>query len=878
MTFNYHLCKLAMVKLNLRNRHLSFFITLIGLASLIWYILRTGTKPSRAEYPCQKIARKNIEIFGLPALYTISHNFKRKTRGEKYIFFCLFLLFFVLSTFGLTRARILTLNLFTKTNRLSQEKGEIIGYTTGSRVVWVNDDQAASWNGQTDYWNYVNQNAVNRMTDNGLMALTGTNSVADAWRVLIPNYLSGQKIAIKVNFNNIQACNETTGEIDAIIEPVNALVAGLKQIGVSESDIWIYDATRRIPDRFVSGSDFPAVRYFAGCRESIRFSSTNPSANINFRTQVGVQPPASQKSTDVLVDTNYLINMPIIKKHGCQGVTLGFKNHFGSIQRPDLLHNYACTGTNYYNPDFSPLVDIYQNPNIVNKTVLIVGDAIFGHPLNNIQPPRMWLTFANNVPKSLFFSTDPVAVDSVMTDLLDKESAVPASSRDYLILAERLGLGVFEKGDPWRGASGYSRINLIKCEGSCSSVSPALTSTPFPQTSTPTPSGELPGDANGDGRVDGVDYVIWFNNYGISTNNGSASGDFDGSGRVEGVDYVIWFNHYGQIVGPTATPTRTPTPIRTPTPGLSATPTRTPTPGPSPTPPSGQAYRAFTDDSYWNTPFPVNAPIDSRNAEYIADSQNSSHTQNFLGFTAAPGNTQAFGLALYWGQASDPLYTLTDEKHFTSANPVQVHIPLGAQPQSGSDGEIAVFDLSTNQVIEMSGASFDGTNWHIGATLDRYMLSSNGLDSRVAGANDSRNHGHRGVPPSARGVRLDEVRAGAIRHRLECYWWATGTQTVNHYWPMAGDEGSKGGIVPEGTVIRIKPSVNLASRRLSAPALVIAKALQDYGCMIEDNSGAGNRLKLERNESAWQSIGIREDSLAPIPWSDWEFIQGGYSP
>ena len=107
--------------------------------------------------------------------------------------------------------------------------------------------------------------------------------------------------------------------------------------------------------------------------------------------------------------------------------------------------------------------------------------------------------------------------------------------------------------------------------------------------------------------MDGVDYVIWFNNYGISTNNGSASGDFDGSGRVEGVDYVIWFNHYGQIVGPTATPTRTPTPIRTPTPGLSATPTRTPTPGPSPTPPSGQAYRAFTDDSYWNTPFPVNA-------------------------------------------------------------------------------------------------------------------------------------------------------------------------------------------------------------------------------------------------------------------------------
>src|SRR3989338_10175951 len=107
MTFNYHLCKLAMVKLNLRNRHLSFFITLIGLASLIWYILRTGTKPSRAEYPCQKIARKNIEIFGLPALYTISHYFKRKKSGQKFVFLSIALFFIALCMFGFTRAKTL---------------------------------------------------------------------------------------------------------------------------------------------------------------------------------------------------------------------------------------------------------------------------------------------------------------------------------------------------------------------------------------------------------------------------------------------------------------------------------------------------------------------------------------------------------------------------------------------------------------------------------------------------------------------------------------------------------------------------------------------------------------------------------------------------
>ena len=411
------------------------------------------------------------------------------------------------------------------------------------------------------------------------------------------------------------------------------------------------------------------------------------------------------------------------------------------------------------------------------------------------------------------------------------------------------------------------------------SPTPTRTPTPGPSatpTQTPTriPPGQLPGDANGDGRVDGVDYVIWFNHYGTNVSNGPAGGDFDRSGRVDGVDYVIWFNHYGQS-GPKTTPTRSPTPTRTPTPGASATPTRTPTPGPSPTPPSGLPYRAFSNNSYWNTPFPANAPIDSHNAAYIADSQNSSHTQNYLRFTAAPGTSQGFGQPIYWASSSDKLYTISD-----GSLTVQVHIPRGASPASGSDGQITVYDLSTNQVVGMSGASYNSSSdtWSVGGSIDRYMLDSNGLDRRVSGSNNNNNYGHRGVSTAVRAVRVDEVLGGVIRHRLGCFWWATGTQTVNHYWPMAGDEGSKGGIVPEGIVIRIKPSVNLASRGLSAPALVVAKALQDYGCMIEDNSGAGNRLKLERNESAWQSIGIREDSLAPLPWSDWEFIQGGYSP
>lgn len=39
-------------------------------------------------------------------------------------------------------------------------------------------------------------------------------------------------------------------------------------------------------------------------------------------------------------------------------------------------------------------------------------------------------------------------------------------------------------------------------------------------------------------------------------------------------------------------------------------------------------------------------------------------------------------------------------------------------------------------------------------------------------------------------------------------------------------------------------------------------------------------LKLERNEAAWKALdpALAADSLAAIPWSEWEFVEGGYDP
>lgn len=66
----------------------------------------------------------------------------------------------------------------------------------------------------------------------------------------------------------------------------------------------------------------------------------------------------------------------------------------------------------------------------------------------------------------------------------------------------------------------------------------------------------LAGDANYDDCVDGLDYVIWSNNY--LTGDTWEKGDFNGDGIVDGLDYVVWSNNY--LVGCPGVPGAVPEP------------------------------------------------------------------------------------------------------------------------------------------------------------------------------------------------------------------------------------------------------------------------------------------------------------------------------
>jgi hypothetical protein len=65
----------------------------------------------------------------------------------------------------------------------------------------------------------------------------------------------------------------------------------------------------------------------------------------------------------------------------------------------------------------------------------------------------------------------------------------------------------------------------------------------------PVVAAEIPGDANGDGKVDGGDLAIWQQNYDPlgTAQNTFAMGDWNGDGKIDGGDLALWQQNYDPL-------------------------------------------------------------------------------------------------------------------------------------------------------------------------------------------------------------------------------------------------------------------------------------------------------------------------------------------
>jgi hypothetical protein len=111
-----------------------------------------------------------------------------------------------------------------------------------------------------------------------------------------------------------------------------------------------------------------------------------------------------------IYDAQYLINIPVLKDHGCEhNFTLAFKNHFGSTS------NHHPVGQ---------ILQLNNDPHIKDKTILCVLSALFGVYTGGPGgiPQNDWETVPYpSTPNAILVSTDPTTTDYIGRYIINTE-------------------------------------------------------------------------------------------------------------------------------------------------------------------------------------------------------------------------------------------------------------------------------------------------------------------------------------------------------------------------------------------------------------------------------------------------------------------------
>ncbi len=264
-----------------------------------------------------------------------------------------------------------------------------------SRVVIVKDDKVL------DHRNRIQTDVLQTMMDAGICAVTGYSDVGRAWSSLFPVLTAGTVISIKVNCINSRLSSHP--------EVAQSIANGLVRIKLNgknfpENNIIIWDRT----DGELRNAGYKINTSGTG----IRCFGTNNSKGGYTSKSYNIAG-SNQKLSKILTgQSDYCINLNVLKNHGMAGITLSMKNHYGSVRNPGGLHSSNC------NPSAPALNKLSF---IRDKQVICICDALLG--IISGGPggsPQV-------APHSLIFSTDPVAHDYTGMHML-KDHGMGSSS------------------------------------------------------------------------------------------------------------------------------------------------------------------------------------------------------------------------------------------------------------------------------------------------------------------------------------------------------------------------------------------------------------------------------------------------------------------
>jgi len=233
---------------------------------------------------------------------------------------------------------------------------------------------------------------IRQMLDAAIAKLTGLDDAQAAWGAL---FTPQERIAIKVN--TIQGSDLWTH-----IPLALAVAECLQGAGVPAEQIAIYDryALELKNAGYTINKDGPGVRCLG--------------TDLDYTGGWKVMD-VDVKFSDVLLNSDALINIPVLKQHSMTGISFALKNHYGTFDSPARFHEGRAK---------QALGELNSLQPIKERTRLTIGDVL-------AVAAGSWASLVTG--DSILMSFDPVAHDAVGLQLYG--DAMTAKGRNSTLAA-----------------------------------------------------------------------------------------------------------------------------------------------------------------------------------------------------------------------------------------------------------------------------------------------------------------------------------------------------------------------------------------------------------------------------------------------------------
>jgi len=310
--------------------------------------------------------------------------------------------------------------------------------------------------------------------------------------------------------------------------------------------------------------------------------------------------------------------------------------------------------------------------------------------------------------------------------------------------------------------------------------------------------------------------------------------------------------------------------------------------------------RFFNDSSFWNQPLGPDPEIDPESAqilEFMAKADNRGFWLSLHKWTIpvyeVDRNTprrkvhKRYQIGVGQMRRSEgyvgPNHPLGHGKEFAADAEVGlVPIPDYAIADPEADSHIALVDWESGWIWDMYAARrLENGDWESNTGM-KYRADGSGVFSRADFAvhNGESIHPYgpsraAGVPELAGLIMHQEILEGRIEHKLS---FATQAAALQRFvFPPAcwTDGGWRDGL-PEGAVLQLDPDLDLTPYALSPSAIVVARALQEYGAVCVDVGGGhplyAEGLYADPRKRTWDGL-LKCDDLLEIKLPHYRVIK-----